>query len=79
MAAWVVRRYSPAGELAEVVSLPVAQVTSCAFGGEDLGELYVTSASTGLGRRERRRQPHAGGVFRLRPAVGGRPANLFAG
>jgi sugar lactone lactonase YvrE len=71
------RRYAPDGTLERVVSLPVTHPTSCAFGGAALDELYVTSARIALTREERKRQPQAGGVFRLRPGVSGRPANLF--
>ncbi len=76
----VVRRYSPVAELDTVVELPVSQVTSCAFGGPDLDELYVTSAAEGLGSGEaRRREPHAGAILRIRPGVPGRLPGVFAG
>jgi sugar lactone lactonase YvrE len=71
------RRYAPDGALERILPLPVTHPTSCAFGGRDLDELYVTSARTALSAEEKRRQPRAGGVFRVRPGVVGRPANLF--
>jgi sugar lactone lactonase YvrE len=71
------RRYAPNGTLARVVPLPVTHPTSCAFGGAALDELYVTSARRPLTAQEKARQPQAGGVFRLRPGVAGRPAHLF--
>jgi sugar lactone lactonase YvrE len=73
------RRFAPDGRLAAVVDLPVSQVTSCAFGGEDLSDLYVTSARGGLSPEQSQTQPHAGGLFRLRPAVRGLPSQPFAG
>jgi sugar lactone lactonase YvrE len=76
---WCVRRYAPDGQLARVVEVPVARVSSCAFGGPDLRDLYITTASGGLDAAERERQPDAGGVFRLRTDVSGRPPNSFAG
>jgi sugar lactone lactonase YvrE len=76
---WALRRYRPDGTLERVVDLPVSNVTSCAFGGDDLGDLYVTSASKGLSEAELRAQPHAGGLFMLRPGVTGRAPNRFAG
>jgi len=76
---WEVRRFAPDGAPGPVVRLPVARVTSCVFGGEDLGDLYITSAWSGLSDDERASQPHAGGVFRCRPGVHGRPARRFAG
>jgi sugar lactone lactonase YvrE len=75
---WALRRYRPDGTLERIVDLPVSRVTSCAFGGEDLRDLYVTSASKDLSAAELRAQPHAGALFVLRPGVAGRPANRFA-
>ena len=72
-----VRRYAPDGRLDRAISLPVTYTTKCAFGGANLDELYVTTASSPLAPDERRREPHAGGIFRLRPGVRGRPANRF--
>lgn len=74
-----VRRYSPAGELDGETRLPVSQVTSMAFGGADLGELFITTAAEGLSAAERRDQPLAGSVFRHRPGVTGLPPAAFAG
>jgi sugar lactone lactonase YvrE len=59
------------GRLDRVVELPVARPTSCAFGGPSFGELYVTSASTGLSADERTAQPLAGALFRIHTEVGG--------
>jgi sugar lactone lactonase YvrE len=73
---WALRRYSPGGELLGVVDVPVARVTKCAFGGPHLDDLFVTTASP---EAPDAAQPHAGGVFRVRAGVTGRPANLYAG
>ena len=67
------------GRLDAVISFPVSQPTSCAFGGADLDELYVTSAREGLSLEQREAQPLAGAVFRVRPGVRGIPAAVFAG
>jgi sugar lactone lactonase YvrE len=71
-----VRRYTPDGEVDSVVEIPVARVTSCCFGGPDLGDLYVTTASPD---EPDPAQLHAGGLFRLRPGVSGLPTHAFAG
>ena len=76
---WAVRRYSPEGRFEREVRLPTALVTSVAFGGANLDELYITSANEELGGLERAAQPEAGALFRYRPGVCGRPANTFAG
>lgn len=74
-----VRRYRSDGALDVVVRLPVEQVSSCAFGGDDLADLYITTASEGLDHEARSRQPLAGGIFRCRPGVTGLVPSLFAG
>jgi sugar lactone lactonase YvrE len=74
-----VRRYTPDGLLAAVVELPVSLVTSCAFGGPDLADLYITSASGPLSPEQAVDQPAAGGLFRARPGVSGLPHHRFRG
>ncbi|HTQ94328.1 MAG TPA: SMP-30/gluconolactonase/LRE family protein [Streptosporangiaceae bacterium] len=74
-----VRCFSPAGVLLDEVFLPVSQVTSCAFGGPDLADLYVTSAAYRLSADQLKRQPHAGATFVCRPGAAGLPAPAFAG
>lgn len=67
-----VRRYTPAGQLDRVVRVPVSQVTSAAFGGSDLGVLYITTAHENFTPADLRAQPHAGDLFCCAPGVGGR-------
>jgi len=74
-----VRRLSPDGSVASVVEFPVTQVSSCAFGGEDLSDLYVTSARNGLSGEQLGGQPHAGGLFRVRSGVQGLVPHAFGG
>jgi sugar lactone lactonase YvrE len=71
--------YDPAGQLAGSIDVPVTQVSSVAFGGLDLRDLFITSARTGLSHAQLRREPRAGALFWCRPGVVGRPANLFGG
>jgi sugar lactone lactonase YvrE len=74
-----VHRYTPDGTLDRVVRLPVTHPTSCAFGGADLGDLYITTASIALDARAREQQPDAGGLFRCRPGATGRAPFRFRG
>jgi len=76
---WRVTRFTPGGEVDRVIEMPVAQVTSCAFGGADLDRLYVTSASVGLDEEDREEQPQAGGLFEIVPGVKGLPGGQFGG
>jgi sugar lactone lactonase YvrE len=73
-----VRRFDPEGAIVSTIEFPVSQVTSCAFGGDDLSELYVTSARDGLSDHQLAEQPLAGALFRLRPGVRGQPPHSFA-
>jgi len=74
-----VRCYSPAGALLDEILFPVTQVTSCAFGGPDLADLYVTSAAYRLSAVQLKKEPHAGATFVCRPGALGMPAWSFAG
>jgi sugar lactone lactonase YvrE len=74
-----VLRLLPDGSIDRVLELPVRQVTSCAFGGDDLRTLYVTTAAIRLSPDELRDQPLAGGLFAWRAEVPGLPAAEFAG
>src|SRR5262249_18699522 len=74
-----IHRYTPDGQLDTVVRLPVTHATSCAFGGPDLADLYISSATIALSEAERAQQPLAGHVLRVRPGVKGRPAHKFTG
>jgi sugar lactone lactonase YvrE len=74
-----VHRYAPDGRRDRVIPLPVSLVTKPAFAGPELSDLYVTSAWIELDESGRRAEPTAGGLFRIRPGVPGRPAHRFAG
>ena len=74
---WGLGRFDPDGKPCGRIDLPVAQVTSCAFGGEDLSKLFITTAAIGLDQEARRAQPLAGGLFICEPDVGGLPTPLF--
>jgi sugar lactone lactonase YvrE len=70
---WQVRRYSPSGQLDAMVRLPVSCPTSCALGGEAMRDLYITTAKPDH-FAERRKQPLAGGLFRVQVETPGLPA-----
>lgn len=75
-----VGRWNPhTGARLDRVAVPARRVTSCAFGGPHLDELYITTARIGLTEAELLEQPLAGGLFRVRPGVCGVPAFEFAG
>ncbi|WP_053366412.1 SMP-30/gluconolactonase/LRE family protein [Bacillus sp. FJAT-27245] len=75
-----VSRWNPeTGEKVADIMVPAVNVTSCAFGGPDFSELYITTARNGMSDEELERFPHAGGVFKVKPGVKGMPTNEFKG
>lgn len=72
-----VRRYTPTGELALRLGLPVSLVTSLAFGGDGLDELYITTARAGLTDEQVASEPHAGDVFWADIGISGPRTNRF--
>ena len=75
-----VTRWDPkTGSLRQTIHVPASRTTSCAFGGANLDELYITTARIRLSERDLAAQPHAGGLFRARPGVRGVKAFEFAG
>ena len=74
-----VRCFAPSGAQLDEITFPVTQLTSCAFGGPGLTDLYVTSAAYRLSPAQLKSQPHAGATFVCRPGAAGLPAAPFAG
>ena len=68
---------SKSGERVREIPMPVSQPTSCTFGGDDLSDLFVTSAWEGMTEKQRAAEPLAGSVFRLRPGATGRAVQCF--
>ncbi|NQX70299.1 SMP-30/gluconolactonase/LRE family protein [Paenibacillus alba] len=77
---WQVSRWDPktAQKLASI-PVPVAKVSSCVFGGEELDTLYITTASKGVQPEQMAEQPHAGGIFAVKPGVKGTQTYGFGG
>jgi sugar lactone lactonase YvrE len=75
-----VLRVDPAtGQIECEIPMPARNVTSVAFGGADLDELYVTTARVGMSPEQRHEFPHAGSLFRVKLPYRGVPATRFAG
>lgn len=67
------------GKVVEQIDVPVRKVTACWFGGDDLKDLYITTASVDETEEQLKDQPHAGALFCCRPGSQGLPAVPFAG
>lgn len=74
---WEVVRYDPQGNPILKVSVPAQRVTSCCFGGEKDGQLFITTSRGGFTEAELAAQPHAGGVFTCHTDTEGQGTNLF--
>ncbi len=73
-------RYSPDGRVDRVIEMPVVTITSLAFGGANLDELFVTSMAEPPLPKYPGDGPLRGSVFRLTGlGVRGRPEPRFAG
>jgi len=74
-----VLQLSPRGERIAEYAVPAMCPTMCAFGGDDLRTLYVTSARQERAPEELARWPQSGGIFAMRVDVPGLPEPQFAG
>lgn len=75
-----VGRWNPdKGNLKSKVTVPVPNVTSCAFGGSNLDTLFITTAKAGLSPEELEKYPESGGLFAVSLDIRGVPANIFMG
>lgn len=73
-----VRCWNPnTGEMMDKIEIPAPHVTSCAFGGKNLDQLYITTARQGLSQAQLDKYPHSGDLFVSEVGVQGVEANLF--
>jgi sugar lactone lactonase YvrE len=71
------RRFNADGSVDRDIDLPVSQSTMCAFAGDGLLTLYITSASDKMSETEKAEQPLAGALFRTLPGEKGIPRQPF--
>ena len=66
-----IARYTPDGMLDRIIEVPATCTTCCAFGGEDMKTLFITSATAPLTEGEKAAQPLAGALLSVRVDVPG--------
>ena len=72
-----VYRWDPStGELLDKITLPVSNVTSCCFGGENLDTLLITTAQENLSPEQLEQYPQSGDVFLVKVNVPGYRSNV---
>lgn len=68
-----VLRFSPDGRPDEAIELPASQITSCAFAGDALDRMFVTSAADGVA------EEHGGALFEVEAGRRGFAPHKYAG
>ena len=71
--------WNSGGERISRISIPACNVSSCAFGGSDMKDLYVTTAAYGLSREQLKKEKFSGAIFRERSDIRGTEPDAFAG
>jgi len=67
-----VYRWNPHnGMLLDNIEVPVPQVTACAFGGENLDHLFITTARQDFSQKQLEKYPESGNVFIAQPGIRG--------
>lgn len=73
-----VSRWNPnTGALMQTIEVPAHNISSCAFGGENLDTLYLTSARLDTNEEELKIKPQSGGLFKVVPGVKGVKSYFF--
>lgn len=70
---------SVSGKLIEKIPIPAPNVTCCSFGGANMDELFITTASFGMSEEDKKKYPDAGKIFKLKPGVTGPKPFRFKG
>ena len=76
---WQLVRYAPDGRIDRKIPLPVQKPSMCAFGGDHLEILYITTIGMGGSTPLEPGQPQAGSIFACEPGVQGLPEPHFNG
>ncbi|MUU79129.1 SMP-30/gluconolactonase/LRE family protein [Winogradskyella endarachnes] len=71
-------RFNPnTGKVLKRIEVPAHNITSCAFGGDNLEILFITSARVDMTVEELENYPLAGSIFKVVPGVKGVKSNFF--
>jgi sugar lactone lactonase YvrE len=76
---YCVKRFAPDGSLEASIAVAAKHTSSCAFGGVDLRDLYITSATQDLEEADLAKDPFSGALFRMRLGVPGELPSAYAG
>jgi sugar lactone lactonase YvrE len=76
---WRIVRFDRYGRVDRILNLPIPRPTSCAFGGDNLSTLYVTSARYHLTKEILDKAPLSGAIFSVETNVRGVSVAKFGG
>lgn len=73
-----IARFNPKnGKLTQKINVPALNVTSCAFGGENMDILFISTANVDMTAADHRKYPDAGSIFMAKPGAKGVESNFF--
>ncbi len=73
-----VHRYNPIdGKLIGIAKVDALNVTSCALGGKDMDQLFITTARAELSEEQLQQYPLSGSLFIVETKIKGVPSNCF--
>jgi len=71
-------RWNPEnGEMMQKVEVPAPNVTSCAFTGNNLKTMYITTARLGVSEEQLKAFPYSGGLFKVELDISGQKSYFF--
>ncbi|MDI5929723.1 IclR family transcriptional regulator C-terminal domain-containing protein [Rhizobium leguminosarum] len=73
---WSVVKLNENGEIERTIALPVPRPTGIAFGGENLSQIFITSARSGLSRESLTNAPLSGQLLSIEVGERGLPDHL---
>ncbi len=74
-----VTKYTESGQKIAEYEMPVSNITSCTFVGENLDAIVFTTAKVGLSEQQLKQEPTAGGLFIAKANAFGMQVHAFAG
>ena len=73
----IISVYNSKGKKIYQFSLPVKNVTNCTFGGKSNNELYITTARKGMKKKDLKKYPLSGSLFKVKTNLKGKNQTLF--
>ena len=69
--------YDIEGKKIHQVNLPAKNITNCTFGGSKNNEIFISTALKGIKRKELKKYPLSGSMFKIKTNMSGKKAISF--